>query len=202
MVPCCPEITHPLLVDDIFFKIDERTIIFLWKGVKCFCDGVRKSSRTVPATSGRISIFFQTLSICWILVHFWLQALLENILCVKNIHARYLKGPPGSGFYNGNKIMVIQRINHFLLKKTFIPPKCRIWKSLLYMRNRTLGIWRNLFGTLISKGVECVLGITLQIMLSLHWSWWNNVGVNFSQNIRIRPPRGLICPGQRCARVG
>jgi UDPglucose 6-dehydrogenase len=36
-IPCCPEITAPLLVGDIFSKIDERSIIFLWKGVKCFC---------------------------------------------------------------------------------------------------------------------------------------------------------------------
>ena len=28
---------------------------------------------------------------------FWLQALLEDFLCVQNIYARYLKGPPGSG---------------------------------------------------------------------------------------------------------
>ena len=53
---------------------------------------------------------------------FSLQALLKNFLCLKSIHIRYLKGPPGSGLYNGNKIMVIQRTNPFLLKETFIPP--------------------------------------------------------------------------------
>eukprot|EP00493_Phyllostaurus_siculus_P025071 UN25415 len=58
LIPCCPEITHPLLVDDIFFKIHERTIIFLWKAVKCFCGGVRKPSRTVPAGSGHLRPIF------------------------------------------------------------------------------------------------------------------------------------------------
>ena len=56
LVPCCPEI--PPLVDDIFFKIDERIIIFLWKGVKCFSGGVRKPFRTVPAGSGRLRPIF------------------------------------------------------------------------------------------------------------------------------------------------
>ena len=51
-LPCCPEITTPLLVDDIFLKIDQRTIIFLWKGVKCFCWGVQNGFRTIPAASG------------------------------------------------------------------------------------------------------------------------------------------------------
>ena len=45
----------------------------------------------------------------------------KNFLCLKSIHIRYLQGPPGSGLYNGNKIMVIQRTNPFLLKETFIP---------------------------------------------------------------------------------
>ena len=66
---------------------------------------------------------------------FWLQALLKNFLWFKSRDIWYQKSPPGSELYNGNKIMVIQRINPFLLKKTFIvytpPPKCRIWKSLL-----------------------------------------------------------------------
>ena len=62
-LPCCPEITDPLLVDDIFFKIDERTIIFLWKGVKCFCGGVRKPSRTVPDGSGHLRPIFKFFSI-------------------------------------------------------------------------------------------------------------------------------------------
>ena len=71
---------------------------------------------------------------------FWLQAPLENFLYIKNIHTGYLKGPPRSGLYNGDKIMAIQRINHFLLNKTLIPPpKCGIWKSLLYFsKNRTI----------------------------------------------------------------
>ena len=65
---------------------------------------------------------FQNLPILNFGEFFFLQALLENFLCVKNTHARYLKGPPGSGVYSSNKIMVMQRINPFLLKKTFIPP--------------------------------------------------------------------------------
>ena len=77
---------------------------------------------------------------------FCLQALLKNFLCLKSIHIRYLKGPPGSGLYNGNKIMVIQRTNPFLLKETFIPPpKCRIWKSILYMISRCVSISNNRF---------------------------------------------------------
>ena len=52
---------------------------------------------------------------------FWLQALLKTFLWVKSIHTRYLKGPPGSGLYNGNKIMVIQRINHFYWRKRLYP---------------------------------------------------------------------------------
>jgi len=64
------------------------------------------------------------LHICWILLHF---------LTLKSIHITYLKGPPGSGLYNGNKIMVIQRTNPFLLKKTFIPlPKCRFGNPFLH----------------------------------------------------------------------
>ena len=62
-VPCCPEITTPLLVDDIFFKIDERIIIFLWKGVKCLCGGVRNPSRTIPDGSGHLRPNFNFFSI-------------------------------------------------------------------------------------------------------------------------------------------
>ena len=51
-IPCCPEITTPLLVGDIFFKIDERSMILLWKGVKCFCCDVPKRFRTLPADFG------------------------------------------------------------------------------------------------------------------------------------------------------
>ena len=53
---------------------------------------------------------------------FWFQALLKNFLWVKTIPTAYLKGPPGSGLYIGNKIMVIQLTNPFLFMKTFIPP--------------------------------------------------------------------------------
>ena len=48
----------PLLVDDIFFKIEERTIVFLWKGVKCFSGDVRKPFRTVPAGIGHLRPIF------------------------------------------------------------------------------------------------------------------------------------------------
>ena len=69
---------------------------------------------------------------------FWLQVLLKNFLWVKTRPTGYLKGPPGSGLYIGNKIMVIQRTNPFFFMKTFIPPpKCRIWKSLLYITSLT-----------------------------------------------------------------
>ena len=53
---------------------------------------------------------------------FWLQALLKHFQWVKTIHTAYLKGPPGSGLYIGNKIMVIQLTNPFLFMKTFISP--------------------------------------------------------------------------------
>ena len=53
----------PLLVDDIFLKIDQRTIIFLWKGVKCFCGGVRKPFRTIPDGSGHPRPIFTFFSI-------------------------------------------------------------------------------------------------------------------------------------------
>ena len=50
------------------------------------------------------------------------------------MYTRYLKGPPGSGIHNGNKIMAIQLTDPLLLMKTLIPHlKCWIWKSLLYM---------------------------------------------------------------------
>ena len=64
----------------------------------------------------------------------WLQALLKNFLWVKTIPTGYLKALLGSRLYIGNIIMVIQLTNLFLFMKTFIPPpKCRIWKSLLYI---------------------------------------------------------------------
>ena len=89
--------------------------------------------------------------ICWILVSFWLQALLKNFLYIKNIHTRYLKGPPGLGLYNGKNIIAIQRINNFLLNKTFITlPKCGIWKSLLYIIFQK-SLWR-----LLTIPNECV----------------------------------------------
>ena len=45
-IPCCPEITTPFR-SAIFFKIDERSMILLWKGVKCFCcdEGCRTGGR-------------------------------------------------------------------------------------------------------------------------------------------------------------
>ena len=53
VIPCCPEITTtPLLVGNIFFKIDERSMILLWKGVKCFCSDVPKQFRTLLADFG------------------------------------------------------------------------------------------------------------------------------------------------------
>ena len=62
---------------------------------------------------------------------FWPQALLKIFLCLKSIHIRYPKGPPRSGIYICNNIMVVQHINQFLLKEMFIhPPKYQIWKSL------------------------------------------------------------------------
>ena len=36
LIPCCPEITTPLLVGDIFFKIDERSIIFFMERCQMF----------------------------------------------------------------------------------------------------------------------------------------------------------------------
>ena len=48
------------MVDDIFLKIDKRTIIFLWKGVKCFSGGVRKPFQTIPDGSGRFLIFLNS----------------------------------------------------------------------------------------------------------------------------------------------
>ena len=67
-----------------------------------------------------------------------LQSPLKNFLEVVWSYPRYLEGRPRSELYNGNKIMAIRRTNHFLLFKTFIPtPKCRIWKSLLYIVNHT-----------------------------------------------------------------
>ena len=63
---------------------------------------------------------------------------LLNFIWVKTIHTRYLKAPPGSGLYNGKKIMVMQHTNPFLFMKILIPPKW-IWKSLLYLR-KTSGL--------------------------------------------------------------
>ena len=51
-IPCCPEITTTLLVGDIFFKIDERSMILLWKGVKCFCCDAPKRFRILPTDFG------------------------------------------------------------------------------------------------------------------------------------------------------
>ena len=53
---------------------------------------------------------------------FGLQTLLKDFLWVKTIPTGYLKGPPESGLYMGDKIMVIQLTNPFLFMKTFIPP--------------------------------------------------------------------------------
>ena len=52
MLPCCSEITAVLSLANIFFKIDQRTKIFLWKGVKCFCSDVQNPSGIVPADFG------------------------------------------------------------------------------------------------------------------------------------------------------
>ena len=52
---------------------------------------------------------------------FLFQTLLKNFLWVRPIRNRYLKGPPGSMLYIGNKIMVIHTTNPFLFMKTFIP---------------------------------------------------------------------------------
>ena len=55
---CCPDITDPLSLANIFFKIDERTKIFLWKGVKCFCSDVQNPSVTVPDDFGHLRPIF------------------------------------------------------------------------------------------------------------------------------------------------
>ena len=52
---------QPLLVGDIFFKIDKRSIIILWKGVKCFCWGVQNEFKTIPADFGTPPVEFHTL---------------------------------------------------------------------------------------------------------------------------------------------
>ena len=73
-IPCCPEITTPLLVGDIFFKIDERSMILLWKGVKCFCCDVSKRFRTLPADFGHprpISNFLSFQKSTFSVVYFW-----------------------------------------------------------------------------------------------------------------------------------
>ena len=44
--------TNMLSLANIFFKIDERTKIFLWKGVKYFCSDVQNPSGIVPADFG------------------------------------------------------------------------------------------------------------------------------------------------------
>ena len=45
-----------------------------------------------------------------------------------------LQFPYWLGLYNDNNYITIWRRNHFLFMKTFIPPpKCWIWKSLLYI---------------------------------------------------------------------
>ena len=94
-------------------------------------------SKSVIFTSLRQAVMISTLAHMWNFAPFFdfrRFLLLKNFLWVKTIHTRYLKGPPGSGFYNSNKIMAIQLTNPFLFMKTFIPPpKCRIWKSLLYV---------------------------------------------------------------------
>ena len=84
--------------------------------------------------SSSVNNYLKTCSYVGFCSIFWLQVLLKNFLWVKTIPTGYLKGPPGSGLYIGNKIMVTQLTNPFLFMKTFIPPpKCRIWKSLLYV---------------------------------------------------------------------
>ena len=61
----------PLLVGHIFFKIDDRSIIFLWKGVKCFCWGVPNRFRTLPADSGYPRLIFKNFSISKKAVFLW-----------------------------------------------------------------------------------------------------------------------------------
>eukprot|EP00493_Phyllostaurus_siculus_P008962 UN09074 len=48
-----------------------------------------------------------------ILLHSLTSGASKNFLWVKTLHTGYLKGPPGSGIYIGNKIMVIQLTNPF-----------------------------------------------------------------------------------------
>eukprot|EP00493_Phyllostaurus_siculus_P002431 UN02444 len=49
LIPCYPKITT-LVWSVIFFKIDERSLILLWKGVKYFCCDFPK---TIQKRSGR-----------------------------------------------------------------------------------------------------------------------------------------------------